>query len=187
MQYSDAVIDAQLENKKLFLTGEFDDELLINFCTMISKGVKPETELWINSHGGGLSILFGLRDIISLERNITKVVGFGAIYSAAAYLITMLPAWQEKFMTPNCEMMMHKVTAAAVGEHEFEHKNNYLSMRRSNFIIEEHFKKVISSLPKKEYKKMFERFRCGEDIYFNAEECLSLNMIDGIMDIIAKT
>ena len=184
--YSESLIEFQVENKKLFLIGDIDNDMLTNFCLMRAKGIQERTELWIHSNGGSLWSFLGLRDSIAIERNIEKIIGYGVIYSAAAYLFISLPERQLKYMTPNCELMLHKATIVSVGEHEFEHKNTYKTIERDNKIMESLFKKAILNKSKQQQKKLLDKWRQGEDIYFTAEECLELNIIDGIVDSVSE-
>jgi len=177
-------IEIQIENRKLFLIGEFNDDMLINFTNMQSKGIKPESQIWINSAGGSTDTLWALRDLISIDPNIESIIGFGCVASAAGILFVTLPDCKRKLLTANASLMLHQVRfPTAYSEYEFEYKKLYEQIKAENEKVLGVIKKKIKN--KKQRESIAERYSMGDDIFLTAKECLKLEIVEDILEEIS--
>lgn len=138
-----------------------------------AKDNKKDINLFINSYGGIVDDLLTMIDMINLVENDVATIGLGCCASCGAVLLAS-GTKGKRFMTENARVMIHQVSAWAVG------KNSDLQIRAKE--VDRLNKQLASILAKatgKSKKQILEDFK--EDKWFTAQEALDYGLIDKIL------
>jgi ATP-dependent Clp protease protease subunit len=174
----------ETDNNKIYFNGEITDES----CILLRKSlldasinsrmfgmtfkIKPiPIELHIQSYGGSFLPTLGIIDLI----NKLDVDVFSFIDSYAASAATMISvSCKKKFISKHSFMLIHQLSAGTQGKYESmtdEMKNleQFMDTIKSIYLENTNIKKdEIDEILKK-------------DIWFNAEKCLELGLVDEII------
>lgn len=168
-----------LDNHTHFLVGEIEEEN-INACIKwiayenLDKKEKTLT-LYINSTGGDLYQAFALIDIIRSSDHPVRVIGIGAVMSAA-FLIFASGSKGERFAASNTSFMCHQFTSGTDAKyHDLKaemKENETLNAKMVNIL------KDATGLPPHKVKA---KLLPASDVYLTAEECVELGVADFIL------
>jgi ATP-dependent Clp protease protease subunit len=130
-------------------------------------------ELHMSSYGGQVDEMLRLYDAIQSCPCQIKFFGSGKIMSAATWIMA---GCDERYLTPNTQVMLHKWRGGVGGETEtdakieMDHYGGWLT-DKLNEIFEEN-----SKMPAEFWEEVTKR-----DLYLNPEECIALGLADFIV------
>lgn len=130
-------------------------------------------ELHMSSDGGDVSEMMRLYDAIHASSCQIKFFGSGSIMSAASLIMA---SCDERYLTPNTQVMVHKWHTEIAAETETDikielrHYTDWLSTRMNQILADN------SRMPLEFWEEVTKR-----DLYLNAEEAVLLGLADFII------
>jgi ATP-dependent Clp protease protease subunit len=168
-----------LENHTHFLVGEIDENNIndcIKWITYENLDSKEKTlTLYINSTGGDLYQAFALIDVMSNSTHPIRVIGLGAVMSAA-FLIFASGTKGERLASPNTSFMCHQFSAGVEAKYhdiKAEMKENESLNTKMVSILKE-----ATGLPPHKIKA---KLLPASDVYLTAEEVVEFGVADYIL------
>lgn len=169
-----------LENSVHFLFGEIEEENIaecIKWITYENLDVsKPKIlTLYINSTGGDLYQAFGLIDIMRNSTHEIRVIGIGAVMSAA-FLIFASGSPGERYAAVNTSFMCHQFTESMDNKyHDLKAtmKENDLCNQKMIDIL-----KDATGLPTAKIKA---KLLPASDVYLTAQEVVDFGVADQLL------
>ena len=168
-----------LENHTHFLVGEIDEDNIndcIKWITYENLDNKEKVlTLYINSSGGDLYQAFALIDVIQSSNHPVRVIGIGAVMSAA-FLIFASGTKGERYAAQNTSFMCHQFSAGTDGKYhdiKAEMKENESLNTKMVGILKE-----ATGLPPHKVKA---KLLPASDVYLNSEEMVELGVADYIL------
>lgn len=163
-----------LEDRVIFLTGEFDEEncdsVMKQLLYLESKGKKDIT-LYIDSYGGYVTDFFKVHDIIKSLRSKVHTVVTGKAMSAGSYLLV---SGNKRFAYKHSSIMIHELSSnpgySKVSAQTMSVDYNKKVQAQLDAIIIDNTKITSKDLETWNFK----------DVYLTADEALKLGVIDGI-------
>lgn len=168
-----------LDNHTHFLVGEIEEEN-VNACIkwITYENLDPKSKtltLYINSTGGDLYQGFALIDVIQSSSHPIRVIGIGAVMSAA-FLIFASGTKGERYAAKNTSFMCHQFTSGTDAKyHDIKaemKENESLNLRMVNIL------KEATGLPPHKIKA---KLLPASDVYLTAEETVELGIADYIL------
>lgn len=168
-------------DRSFWINDEITDNLL-EFAKLIMKYNKEDVgkpiedrkpiKIFISSPGGDLDATLSFIGLIGLSKTPIWTINMGWAYSAAGLI---LMAGHKRFIMPNCSVLIHSGSGMLGGSFEqtTEQMKNYKALvdKMRDFILSK--TKIDVKLFKKNQSK---------DWYINAEEALSLGIVDEIVE-----
>lgn len=168
-------------DRSFWINDEITDNLL-EFAKLIMKYNKEDVgkpieerkpiKIFISSPGGDLDATLSFIGLIGLSKTPIWTINMGWAYSAAGLI---LMAGHKRFIMPNCSVLIHSGSGQLGGSFEqtTEQMKNYKALvdKMREFILSK--TKIDTKLFKKNSTK---------DWYINAEEALSLGIVDEIVE-----
>jgi len=160
----------------IMMFNEFNKDSSFGVFANIIKAYKDndkDINLFINSYGGVVDDLLVMIDAMNLVKNDIATIGLGCCASCGAVLLAS-GTKGKRFMTENARVMIHQVSAWAIG------KNSDIQIRAKE--VDRINKQIASILAKatgKSKKQILEDFK--EDKWFTAKEALEYGLIDKII------
>jgi len=133
-------------------------------------------EMYINSHGGAVSGLFNIYDVMQMIQAPVRTICIGRCYSAGAVLLSA-GTKGERCAFKNSRVMIHGIQCMfPIPGLDVTNSKNY-----HQFLVEnnENIMKVLSQHTGQPVEKI--RKDCLEDVWFNAEQALEYGIIDQII------
>jgi ATP-dependent Clp protease protease subunit len=126
--------------------------------------------LYIQSPGGDVFASFSGMDTILQCRTPVYTVVEGIAASGATFLSV---AGSKRFITPNSHMLIHQLSSGTWGQYEkmkeeVENLDNLMAKIKKVYLN-------YTLIPEKELSEILKK-----DIYFDAEKCLKLGLVDSI-------
>lgn len=170
-----------LDNHVHFLVGEIEEENVnncIRWITYENLDFKEKTlTLYINSTGGDLYQAFALIDIMKSSNHPIRVVGIGAVMSAA-FLIFASGTKGERAASPNTSFMCHQFSSGVEAKyHDIKaemKENESLNTKMVNIL------KEATGLPTAKVKA---KLLPASDVYLSADEVVDLGVADYILGL----
>lgn len=164
-----------LSDRIVMLTSEIDDILsTLITCQLLylqSEDAKSVINLYINSPGGSVDSALAIYDTIQyISAPVhTTVMGMAA---SAATVISM--SGKKRYILPNARMMIHQVIGGTKGQYS-DIKIHFTQMSKV-------YDKIVSLYIKHTKEKDIDKMKSylDRDTYLNAEEALSLGLVDEI-------
>lgn len=161
-----------------YLTGEISQESVQGAIEFILShgfmGKVSELSLVINSQGGDVCAAFALIDVMVGSPIPIHTVGLGEVASAA---LLIFMAGKYRVLTPNTMVLSHQFTAGVYGKnHELLAARKMLDHTQVNIL--RHYKKFTGL----EEDKILAELLPSQDIWLDAEEALSYQLCDEIVD-----
>lgn len=168
-----------LDNHTHFLVGEIDEDIVnacIKWITYENLDSKEKTlTLYINSTGGDLYQCFALIDVIQSSEHPIRVIGIGAVMSAA-FLIFASGTKGERYAARNTSFMCHQFTSGTDAKyHDIKaemKEHDSLNTKMVNIL------KEATGLPPHKVKA---KLLPASDVYLTAEEVIELGVADYIL------
>ena len=176
---SDRIDVKLLDNHTHFLIGEIEEENInacIKWITYENLDAREKTlTLYINSTGGDLYQAFALIDVIQSSNHPVRIIGIGAVMSAA-FMIFTSGTKGERYAAPNTSFMCHQFTAGVDAKyHDIKaemKENESLNLRMINIL------KEATGLPPHKIKS---KLLPSSDVYLTSEEVVELGIADYIL------
>jgi ATP-dependent Clp protease protease subunit len=158
------------------VTDEMASELSALLLYYDNEDHEAPIELYINSHGGAVSGLFNIYDVMQMIQAPVRTICVGRCYSAGAVLLAS-GTKGERCAYKNSRVMIHGIQCVfPIPGLDVTNSKNY-----HQFLVEnnENIMKVLA----KHTGQTLERIRqdCLGDVWFNAEQALDYGIIDQIL------
>lgn len=168
-----------LDNHTHFLVGEIEEDTInacIKWITYESLDAKEKTlTLYINSTGGDLYQAFALIDVMQNSHHPIRVIGIGAVMSAA-FLIFASGTKGERYAATNTSFMCHQFTSNADAKyHDLKAEVKEYELLNTKMI---NILKESTGLPPSKIKT---KLLPASDVYLTAEEVVELGIADFIL------
>lgn len=168
-----------LDNHTHFLIGEIEEENInecIKWITYENLDSKEKTlTLYVNSTGGDLYQAFALVDVIQSSAHAVRVIGIGAVMSAA-FLIFASGTKGERYAARNTSFMCHQFSSSTDAKYhdiKAEMKENESLNAKMVSILKE-----ATGLPPSKIKS---KLLPASDVYLTSEEVVTLGVADYIL------
>lgn len=176
---SDRIDVKLLDNHTHFLVGEIEEENVnncIKWITYENFDAKEKTlTLYINSTGGDLYQAFALIDVISSSAHPIRVIGIGAVMSAA-FLIFASGTKGERYAAQNTSFMCHQFTSGTDAKyHDLKAEVKELESLNTKMV---NILKAATGLATARVKS---KLLPASDVYLTAEEVVELGVADFIL------
>lgn len=169
-----------LEKGTFYLNGEINEDS-VGDCIkwLIYENLDSSKDklltLYINSTGGDLYQAFGLIDVMKASPHTIRVIGLGAVMSAA-FLIFASGSKGHRYAAKNTSFMCHQFSETTEGKYhdiKASMKENEMCNERMIAILKE----ATGLAPSKIKSKLLP----ASDVYLTAEEVLQYNIADTIL------
>lgn len=169
-----------LENHIHFLSGEIDANTVydcIRWITYENLDIKsPKVlTLYINSTGGDLYEAFALIDVIKTSYHPIRVIGIGAVMSAA-FLIFASGSKGNRYAAPNTSFMCHQFSESM----ESKYHDLKATMKENN-LCNAKMVSILKDATNLTTAKIKSKLLTASDIYLSAEEAVELGIADQIL------
>jgi ATP-dependent Clp protease protease subunit len=169
-----------LQNHIHFLTGEINNETIgecIKWITYENLDTKQGRilTLYINSTGGDLYEAFALIDIMKTSTHPIRVIGMGAVMSAA-FLIFASGTKGERYAAPNTSFMCHQFTENM----ESKYHDLKATMKESD-LCNAKMVKILQDATDLTSTKIKNKLLTASDVYLTAKEVVDLGVADLII------
>ena len=168
-----------LDSHTHFLVGDIEEENInkcIKWITYENLDSKEKTlTLYINSTGGDLYQGFALIDIIQSSAHPIRVIGIGAVMSAA-FLIFASGTKGERYAAKNTSFMCHQFTSGTDAKYH-DLKAEMKETESLNTKMVNILKDATSLAPSVVKKKLLP----ASDVYLTAEEVVEMGVADYIL------
>lgn len=168
-----------LDNHTHFLVGEIEEDTVnacIKWITYENLDAKEKTlTLYINSTGGDLYQAFALIDVMQNSHHPIRVIGIGAVMSAA-FLIFASGTKGERYAATNTSFMCHQFTSGVDAKyHDLKAEVKEYELLNTKMI---NILKESTGLPPSKIKT---KLLPASDVYLTAEEVVELGIADFIL------
>lgn len=170
-----------LQNHIHFLVGEICTETVsecikwITYENLDTKADKILT-LYINSTGGDLYEAFALIDIMKTSNHPIRVIGIGAVMSAA-FLIFASGTKGERYAAPNTSFMCHQFTESM----ESKYHDLKATMKENN-LCNAKMVKILQDATDLKPSQIRSKLLTASDIYLTSQEVIELGVADLLID-----
>jgi ATP-dependent Clp protease protease subunit len=165
-----------------FLIGEIDEEN-INECVkwLAYENIDPKADrvltLYVNSQGGDLYEAFGLIDMMRNSQLPVRTIGYGSVMSAA-FLIVASGAHGERYITKNCGIMCHQMSATE----EMGKYHDIKATRKETDRLNKAMYDVLKECTGLDGRIIKTRLLPAHDVYMTAEEMIEFGAADQILE-----
>lgn len=168
---------------KVYILGPFDRSISANVIPALNALIEAKTEeknpvieVYINSHGGYTSELWGLLTLLNIAKH--RGIGIVTFNIGSAYSCgSMLAVYGDhRVMSKYADNLMHLGSGGGIVE-------TFKQLDRHTEHMNKHFKKIIdlyaehTKIPKKKLEKMLE----DDNMFLDAEQCLKMGLCDEII------
>tara|TARA_X000001388_G_scaffold72356_1_gene62946 strand:+ start:2290 stop:3084 length:795 start_codon:yes stop_codon:yes gene_type:complete len=182
----------QPESRILMLHAELDEERsmeIISTFIGLTELVKPKKGLkegelpydpitfYISTYGGSADEMFGIYDMMNIVKKkcIIKTVGMGKVMSAGTLLLAAGTKGHRK-IGKNCRVMLHQVSAAAVGP-LFNMTTELSAIQK----LQDQYIEIMASCTNLSKRKLKSLLNERVNVYLTAEEAIEYGIADLIV------
>ena len=174
-----------LQNHIHFLTGEINNETIgecIKWITYENLDTKQGRilTLYINSTGGDLYEAFALIDIMKTSTHPIRVIGMGAVMSAA-FLIFASGTKGERYAAPNTSFMCHQFTENMESKY-----HDLKATMKERDLCNAKMVKILQDATDLSATKIKNKLLTASDVYLTAKEVVDLGVADLIIGSVDK-
>ena len=165
-----------------FLIGEIDEEN-VNECIkwLAYENIDPKADrvltLYVNSQGGDLYEAFGLIDMMRNSQIPIRTIGYGSVMSAA-FLIVASGTAGERYITKNCGIMCHQMSATE----EMGKYHDIKATRKETDRLNKAMYDIIKETTGLDGRVIKTRLLPAHDVYMTAEEMIEFGAADQILE-----
>jgi ATP-dependent Clp protease protease subunit len=165
-----------------FLIGEIAEEN-INECVkwLAYENINPSADrvltLYINSQGGDLYEAFGLIDMMRNSQIPIRTIGYGSVMSAA-FLILASGSPGERYITKNCGIMCHQMSATE----EMGKYHDIKATRKETDRLNQAMYNVLKESTGLDGRTIKNKLLPAHDVYMTAEEMIAFGAADQILE-----
>jgi ATP-dependent Clp protease protease subunit len=165
-----------------FLIGDIDEDN-INECVkwLAYENIDPKEgrvlTLYINSQGGDLYEAFGLIDMMRNSQVPIRTIGYGSVMSAA-FLILASGSPGERYVTRNCGIMCHQMSASE----EMGKYHDIKATRKETDRLNKAMYDTLKETTGLDGRVIKARLLPAHDVYMSAEEMIEFGAVDHILE-----
>jgi ATP-dependent Clp protease, protease subunit len=165
-----------------FLVGDIDEDN-INECIkwLTYENIDPKENrvltLYINSQGGDLYEAFGLIDMMRNSQVPIRTIGYGSVMSAA-FLILASGSPGERYVTKNCGIMCHQMSATE----EMGKYHDIKATRKETDRLNKAMYDTLKETTGLDGRIIKTRLLPAHDVYMTAEEMIEFGAADHILE-----
>ena len=165
-----------------FLVGEIDEESVnetVKWLAYENFDPRPDRvlTLYVNSQGGDLYETFGLIDMMRNSQIPVRTIGYGSAMSAA-FLIVASGAPGERYITKNCGIMCHQMSATE----EMGKYHDIKATRKETDRLNKAMYDIIKETTGLDGRIIKTRLLPAHDVYMTAEEMIEFGAADQILE-----
>jgi len=165
-----------------FLTGEINEDNINEAIKWLAyENINAREDriltLYINSQGGDLYEAFGLIDMMRNSRIPIRTIGYGSIMSAA-FLIFASGAPGERYITKNCGIMCHQMSATE----EMGKYHDIKATRKETDRLNRAMYDVLKETTGLDGRIIKTKLLPAHDVYMTAEEMIEFGAADQILE-----
>lgn len=162
--------------EEIWMHQVFNQENALNVRKSIIKAANENEDIpiivYINSYGGSVDALNSLLDTFKSVPNKIITVGCGTAMSAGAVLLS---AGDQRYITPNSRVMIHKVSSMSWGNVD-DLKNDADETVRLN----DQMMQLLAKNCKKTLKQLNELLKEKRELYLPASACVKFGIVDKV-------
>ena len=164
-----------------FLTGDLEETNVaetVKWLTCENLDPKPDRilTLYINSQGGDLYEALGLIDMIRNSNIPVRTIGFGSVMSAA-FLVLASGTQGERYVTKNCGIMCHQMSASE--EHGKYH--DIKATRKETDRLNQAMYDILKEVTGLDGRFIKTKLLPAHDVYLTAREMIDFGAADHIL------
>jgi ATP-dependent Clp protease protease subunit len=165
-----------------FLIGEIHEDN-VNECVkwLAYENIDPAADrvltLYINSQGGDLYEAFGLIDMMHNSQIPIRTIGYGSVMSAA-FLILASGTPGERYVTKNCGIMCHQMSATE----EMGKYHDIKATRKETDRLNKAMYDLLKETTGLDGRIIKTRLLPAHDVYMTAEEMIAFGAADQILE-----
>jgi ATP-dependent Clp protease, protease subunit len=165
-----------------FLIGDIDEEN-INECIkwLTYENIDPKADrvltLYVNSQGGDLYQAFGLIDMMRNSTVPVRTIGYGSVMSAG-FLIVASGTQGERYITRNCGIMCHQMSATE----EMGKYHDIKATRKETDRLNQAMYDILKQSTGLDGRTIKNKLLPAHDVYMTAEEMIDFNAADHILE-----
>jgi len=169
-----------LESSTHFLTGEIGEENITDCIKWITYENLDRREtktliLYINSTGGDLYSAFGLIDVIRNSYHPVRVIGIGAVMSAA-FLIFASGSTGERYAAKNTSFMCHQFTESMDDKY-----HDLKATMKENDLCNDRMVSILRDATGLAPSVIRKKLLPASDVYLTAQEVVEIGIADHIL------
>jgi ATP-dependent Clp protease protease subunit len=168
------------KDRVIFLSEDFTKEMSTAMSAMLlyydNQNSEEDITIYINSHGGDVSALTNIYDVIQMIKSPVKTVCIGKAYSAGALLLCA-GAKGKRYAFKHAKIMIHGIQCAfpIFGYDVSNSKNYYSFLEESN----KNIMKILSTHTGHTLEKV--KSDCELDVWLDAKQAQEYGIIDHIL------
>ena len=165
-----------------FLIGDINEETVNEAVKWLAyENIDPRSDriltLYINSHGGDLYEALGLIDMMRNSRIPIRTIGYGSVMSAA-FLILACGTPGERYITKNCGIMCHQMSATE----EMGKYHDIKATRKETDRLNQAMYNVLKETTGLDSRIIKTKLLPAHDVYMTAEEMIAFGAADQILE-----
>jgi ATP-dependent Clp protease protease subunit len=165
-----------------FLIGEIDEDNINEAIKWLAyENIEPKADrvltLYVNSQGGDLYEAFGLIDMMRNSQIPIRTIGYGSVMSAA-FLIVASGTPGERYITKNCGIMCHQMSATE----EMGKYHDIKATRKETDRLNQAMYDILKETTGLDGRIIKTRLLPAHDVYMTAEEMISFGAVDHILE-----
>jgi ATP-dependent Clp protease protease subunit len=165
-----------------FLVGDIEEEN-INECVkwLAYENINPSEDrvltLYVNSQGGDLYETFGLIDMMRNSQIPIRTIGYGSVMSAA-FLIVASGTPGERYITKNCGIMCHQMSATE----EMGKYHDIKATRKETDRLNQAMYNILKETTGLDGRIIKTKLLPAHDVYMTAEEMIEFGAADQLLE-----
>jgi ATP-dependent Clp protease protease subunit len=165
-----------------FLVGEIEEENVNEAIKWLaSENINPKPDraltLYVNSIGGDLYQALALIDMMNISRVPIRTIGYGTVMSAA-FLIVASGTPGERYITKNCGIMCHQMSATEeVGKY-----HDIKATRKETDRLSQAMYNVLKATTGLDGRIIKTKLLPAHDVYMTPEEMIAFGAADHILE-----
>ena len=165
-----------------FLVGEITEDNINDTVKWLAyENIETKSDriltLYVNSQGGDLYEAIGLIDMMRNSRVPIRTIGYGSVMSAA-FLIVASGTVGERYITKNCGVMCHQMSAAEEAGKYHDIKATRKETDRLNQVMYS----IIKETTGLDGRLIKTKLLPAHDVYMTAEEMIEFGAADHILE-----
>lgn len=170
------------QDRAIFLSEDFTKEVSSQMAALLlhydNEDQNDDITIYINSHGGDVSALTCIYDVIQMIKAPVKTVCIGKCYSAGAVLLCA-GAKGKRYILPHAEVMIHRVQCMFPMMDKMQIDNeSYIKFLDS---VNNNVMKIISKHTGQKIEKVKADFNSTRHMFLDAKEAVAYGLVDHIL------
>lgn len=169
--------DLDIRGRIIYISGEVDEDMSAKFIKLLKYLDKTSgsIDIVMNSEGGCVTSGFAMHDAIKACVNPVTITCYGSVMSIATII---LQAADNRVLSKNCRMMIHRGETALDGEYNTVKKAMEEQAVLDRMMCDIYYDKITDVNPN--FKRNQLEKLMDTDTYMSPEQALELGLIDEI-------